>query len=73
MTHEIFIALWNRALEEEVGIAVETDDRRWLSRCLYEARQAEGDPALQALIIMMPAKCNEVWICQKNQSLTPLI
>ena len=68
--HQV-LPLWYRALEEEIGIAVATNDRRHLQGVLYEARQQSNDEKLQGFrLIMAPPPCDkEIWIIKIETSL----
>lgn len=62
------LPLWYKALDEELGIAIKTDDRRHIVTVLYEARQREANPALEALMIAQPPG-DEVWLVKKEVEL----
>lgn len=70
-----WVALWERALAEEIGIAftVSGVTREYFRNMLYEARKASGDPRLDSLITFTPnAPCDgEIWICKKAVELEP--
>lgn len=63
-----FLALWNRALDVEFGIAIPTNNVRWLERNLYEARKTAGDPRLEGVMMMRPGN-GEIWLCRKEVDL----
>jgi hypothetical protein len=50
------LPLWHRALASEIGIAIRTNDRRWLQTALYEARSRANDPQLEKIMLVMPGK-----------------
>lgn len=64
-----YLPLWTRALEDEIGIrfAVAGVDRQYFRNTLYETRKAANDPALDALMMFLPAAPfdNEIWICKQ--------
>ena len=66
-----WLPLWTRALDPnvEIGIAFRiTGVRRESFRdTLYKARTAANDPALETLIMFLPAApyADEIWICKK--------
>jgi hypothetical protein len=51
---ETYIPLWQRALGEEIGLYIDTDNRSVLVQELYEARKRAQDPRLEALMIFQP-------------------
>jgi len=63
---EIFKEILYQALECEVGLAIETDDRRFLVRNLWNVRKELADPNLDKLIILQPANEGEVWVAHKD-------
>lgn len=63
-----FAELWRRALTVEFGIAIPTNNIRWLERSLYAARKAARDPGLEAVIMMKP-KAGEIWLMKKDVEL----
>lgn len=64
-----WVALWERALDEEIGIAFSVSgvERTYFRNMLYEARKAAKDPRLDALIMFLPAgeHSHEIFICKK--------
>lgn len=61
------LAYWYEALAApKPGIAIATNDRRWLSVNLWKARQLALDERLDALTLQQPGNSNEVWICHKD-------
>jgi hypothetical protein len=69
----VWLPLWLRALDEEIGFAFTPSGctREYFRNILYEARQQSGDPRLNALIMFMPGgkMSHEIWICKKEVSL----
>lgn len=65
--HE-YLSYWYAALEHEIGVALETDDRKKLTAILYEARSEAGDPELEALMLIQIGE-NELWIAKKATEL----
>ncbi len=70
-----WVALWERALTEEIGIAFSVSgvDRNYFRNTLYEARKQANDPRLESLIMFLPAGevSHEIWICKKSVELEP--
>lgn len=60
----IYIPLWERALEAEIGIAIATNNPQLLRQELYRAR--EGRPEFQDVIMFVPANGEEVFLCRKT-------
>lgn len=66
ITPDLCLALWNRALDSEIGLAIETDDKRGLINLMYKVRQDAKNPELEKLIMVMPGKYeNEIWLAKK--------
>jgi len=68
---DILLAVWKRALEEEIGICiiVTENERRWFVNNLYRVRQEFGDEDIEALIIFQPPKEDEIFLCKKQTNL----
>lgn len=70
MTLATALALWRRALTEEIGVIIalaEVGDKHRIENTLYEARKAAGDPSLDVLMIVRPGdKPEELWIIKKT-------
>jgi hypothetical protein len=68
-----WLPLWQRALETEIGIAfvISGVRREYFRKTLYDAKKAAGDPALEDLVMFLPAAPfdNEIWICKKQVEL----
>lgn len=65
-TPEIALALWYRALADEIGVRVISTDKKNLDNLLYEVRQKASDPELEKLSIFRPTKFpDELWIVNK--------
>lgn len=67
---EEYRPLFESALEEEIGVYVETDNMKILSAILYE--QKKTNPAFEALIILqptIPGKDNVLFIAKKTTEL----
>lgn len=65
--HE-YLGHWYAALEQEIGLAIFTDNRKGLTAVLYEARSGAGDPELDALMLIQIGE-NELWIAKKATEL----
>ncbi len=65
-----WVPLWERALDEEIGIAFVLSgvDREYFRNELYIAREKSNDPRLNDLVTFAPAAPhdNEIWICKKQ-------
>jgi len=68
---EVLMMLWQRAVEEEIGIGIEVTEgeRRWFVNNLYRVRQEFGDEELEKIILFQPPKENEIFLCKKQTSL----
>ena len=64
-TPEVALALWRQALATEIGLAIATDDTRWLERRLYSSRQEAAEPELWKLIMVKPPNGRELWLVKK--------
>jgi len=64
---QTYIALWYRALRQELGtaITVRPEDKRVIVNRLYEARKLAADPELDALMVILPGGLDEIWIHQR--------
>jgi hypothetical protein len=58
--------LWQTALDAEVGICIETDDRGLLRQHLYRARALADNPKFENITMILPEKENEIWLVKKN-------
>lgn len=56
--------LWYQALEEEIGVAIQVDDKPRLLNELYDVRKALGDPELEKIILCNP-KGDEIFMVKK--------
>lgn len=59
------LAYFHRALEEEIGIRIETTAPVDLRTKLYAARKADGDPSLDDIIIFAPASGDCLFLAKK--------
>ncbi len=66
--HSLAISLWRQATQAEFGIRFQVSDRRGIQAILYKARKAEGDPSLDAIMMVMP-KGDEIWLVKKTVEL----
>lgn len=57
--------LWAQAAEQELGLAIPTDNVRKLQTLLYEARKG-GPEEWQGLMLCMPNGGKEVWLVKKT-------
>lgn len=64
----LLLPLLYRALREEIGLAIPSNDKKHLAAQLYKARRESGDKSLDKLIIFQP-NGDEVWICKKSVDL----
>lgn len=65
---QIAIALWARACEAEIGIAVRSKKKSFLKSELYRIRQESGNPEFEKIIICDP-KGDEIFMCKKTTEL----
>lgn len=65
----IYIPLWERALEAELGIAIRTNQPQLLRQELYKAREAANNPAFAEVIMFLPKDKDEVFLCRKSVEL----
>ena len=65
-----YLPLWLRALDEEIGIYIETTKahRILLVNALYEARKLSLNPALETLILFQPRE-DLIYLCKKATEL----
>lgn len=64
------IEYWYRALEEEFGVVLTTDNPELLKAKLYAARAEEGDPALAGVSILLIE--GELWLIKQEPANTAL-
>lgn len=68
-----YLPLLERALEVEIGIGFEVSGvtREYFKGYLADARKQSGNPALDDLIVFLPAAPydGEIWICKKEVEL----
>lgn len=62
--------LWIAALNQELGLAVEVDDRKLLQQQLYRYRQENGDGRFDDLVILMPEGKEELYIAKRPKDET---
>ena len=62
----IYIPLWERALEAEIGIAIRTNQPQLLRQELYRAREAANRPEFADVIMFLPKDKDEVFLCRKS-------
>jgi hypothetical protein len=68
---DILRAIWVRALEVEIGIAivVTPGERRWFVNNLYRVRQEIGEEIWENIILFQPPKEDEIFLCKKQTNL----
>lgn len=68
---ETLLAIWDQALAEEIGIAVDVEGNRDVFRNqLYEARKRAENPEHQKIIVFVPTEPrSEVWLVKKATEL----
>lgn len=59
-------ALFDRALGEEIGIGIRTDDPKAFRNELYRAKLDLKDPSYDSLITLLPRGNEWVYICRKD-------
>jgi hypothetical protein len=62
----MLIELWESALKSEVGIAIQTDNRNVLRNHLYKARAEANRPELDAVVMILPEREDELWLVRKD-------
>ncbi len=65
---EIALALWHRACESEIGIAIRSKAKPFLKSELYRIRKESGNPELEKIIIIDP-KGDELFMVKKTTEL----
>jgi hypothetical protein len=58
--------LWQAAVDAEVGVAIQTDDRGLLRQHLYRARSIADNPEFEQITMVLPEKEDEIWLVKKN-------
>lgn len=71
ITPDDAIAIFERALEAEIGIAIQTPDPKTYRQELLLARRKLKDPRYDILVTALPAGNKEVFVCKKNADLEP--
>lgn len=62
----MLIDLWITALKDEVGIAVQTDNRAQMRQHLYRARAEANNPELDDIVMILPDIEDEIWLVHKD-------
>lgn len=62
----MLLEFWLAALKAEVGIAIQTDNRKLLRQHLYRARAEANNPELDNLVMMLPEQEDELWLVHKD-------
>lgn len=69
----IWQPLWDRALEQEIGIAFKISGvtREYFRDTLYSAKKLAADPRHDDLIMFLPGgdHTDEIWICKREVQL----
>lgn len=68
-TPSVYIPLFERVLESEIGVAIETDNPKALRDELYKARDIAARPEFEEVIMFLPQGKNEVFMCRKSVEL----
>ena len=74
MNQSMAEALWNRALEAEIGTAIEIveADRKKITNLLYATKSALRDPRYDAITVINPTRDpSEIWLVKKAVELDP--
>lgn len=71
LTPQTGLALWRKALEEEIGISFPCPPESLNSykTRLYEWRQESGDSSLDEIMICTPPGIAEIWMVKKTVEL----
>jgi hypothetical protein len=62
----MLLDLWYAALKSKVGISIQTDNRSLLRQHLYKARAEAQDAKLDAIVMIVPEKEDELWLVHKD-------
>jgi hypothetical protein len=69
----VWLPLFNRALEQEIGIAfrISGTPRTTFRNTLYECKKAAMDPRLDDIVMFLPGgdHTDEIWLCKKQVEL----
>jgi len=74
MNQSMAEALWNRALEAEIGTAIEIveEERKKITNLLYATKTALRDPRYEAITVINPGRQPpEIWLVKKAVELDP--
>jgi hypothetical protein len=66
---ELLTALMERAMEEEIGLAVETNNPKRLQITLDDHRRTQGLDQFRGLLFNIPSVPNQVFITKKSVDL----
>lgn len=69
ITHDDAIAIFERALKAEIGIAIATPDPKMFRKDLLVARQEIKNPRYDIIVTALPPGNKEVFVCKKNADL----
>ncbi len=72
MTPDIALAIWSRAKDQEVGVAIEVrpEDKVSVNQLLTSVRKKSGDRDLMNLMIVQPGSFpNQLWLVKKTVEL----
>jgi len=62
----VLVNLWQAAVDDDVGIAVPTDNRNLLRQHLYRARAEARNPEFDDIVLIMPNNETEIWLVHKD-------
>lgn len=66
---DIYLALWDRAAEVEIGIAIKTNEpTKFRNKLLTVAAEAKH-PARETIITLIPEGNDEVFMCRRTAEL----
>ena len=63
---EELIFIWEQAVRDDVGVRIQTDDRKLLQQQLYRARTMEGNGKYDDLTIVLPDEEGTIFIVHKG-------
>ena len=74
MNADMARAMWERALGEEIGLAIQINepDRTRIKDLLYKVKTEQRDPRYEAITVIQPKRDPpEIWLVKKAVELDP--
>lgn len=69
LTPTLCLALWRKACEYEIGIAIPVSDIDLARPMMYTARKEANEPELDAFMLCVPSTQDELWLVRKTVEL----